>query len=242
MILLLFILITIIIVIVVVYLLSIDPYHLVSWWNQNLSRNLPTPSKMFFQPEETNASTFHSELVTSFDDIRDELLMNLRTVPMASIDSTQDQLVSGNSKWQTSWLRVYNNSISNSYPRLSEILNRHPEVTTCMVSILEPGMELRPHHGPFKGILRYHLGLVIPEGEIGIMVGGETYRWREGEGVVFDDTYLHSAWNRTSERRIVLFADIIRPLNGWQLGFNQLMLELTRRSSHLQRIKERLEQ
>lgn len=55
---------------------------------------------------------------------------------------------------------------------------------------------LRPHVGPQKTVFRYHLGLIVPEPALAnITVGGVTYSWREGEGVVFDDTFEHSARN-----------------------------------------------
>ncbi len=48
-------------------------------------------------------------------------------------------------------------------------------------------------------MLRYHLGLLIPEPEdqLGISVGGQIAHWSEGQSLVFDDTFEHSAWNDT---------------------------------------------
>jgi Aspartyl/Asparaginyl beta-hydroxylase len=47
---------------------------------------------------------------------------------------------------------------------------------------------------------------------LGIRVGNEIYRWREGEVVIFDDAYEHEAWNRTPHTRVVLFVDFRKPL------------------------------
>ena len=44
-----------------------------------------------------------------------------------------------------------------------------------MFSILAPGKHIPPHDGPYKGVLRYHLGLVVPDAPVerlGIRVGG----------------------------------------------------------------------
>ncbi|HEY3031615.1 MAG TPA: aspartyl/asparaginyl beta-hydroxylase domain-containing protein, partial [Bradyrhizobium sp.] len=40
----------------------------------------------------------------------------------------------------------------------------------------------------------YHLGLVVPKtpGECRILIDGEPYSWREGEDLLFDETYLHT--------------------------------------------------
>ena len=55
-----------------------------------------------------------------------------------------------------------------------------------------------------------HLPLVVPEG-CALVVGGERHEWREGVAVLFDDTYEHEAWNRGSETRVVLIADVWNP-------------------------------
>ena len=70
------------------------------------------------------------------------------------------------------------------------------------------------HRDPYAGSLRYHLGLVVPKsaGECRIFVDGQPYSWRDGEGLLFDETYLHYAENTTSDERIILFCDVERPL------------------------------
>jgi beta-hydroxylase len=46
------------------------------------------------------------------------------------------------------------------------------------------------------------------------VVDGEPYSWRDGEAVVFDETYVHHAANATATSRIILFCDVERPLRG----------------------------
>jgi beta-hydroxylase len=98
-------------------------------------------------------------------------------------------------------------------PRTAELIARVPGMTTAFFSILLPGARLPPHTGPWKGFIRYHLGLVVPEpaDRCGIIVGGEEAHWREGKSLVFDDTYVHTAWNETAGTRVVLFLDVERP-------------------------------
>jgi beta-hydroxylase len=45
----------------------------------------------------------------------------------------------------------------------------------------------------------------------GIEVGGQRAHWREGESLLFDDTYEHRVWNDTHATRVVLFLDVVRP-------------------------------
>jgi len=63
-------------------------------------------------------------------------------------------------------------------------------------------------------VLRFHLALLIPAPaeQCGIRVGSETRHWQEGKALIFDDTFMHEAWNHTGEKRVVLFVDIVRPM------------------------------
>jgi beta-hydroxylase len=98
-------------------------------------------------------------------------------------------------------------------PRTAELIERVPGMKTAFFSILGPGVRLPPHRGPWKGFIRYHLGLIVPgpPEKLGIMVGEETAHWEEGKSLVFDDTYVHSVWNDTDKTRVVLFLDVERP-------------------------------
>jgi beta-hydroxylase len=98
-------------------------------------------------------------------------------------------------------------------PRTAELVERVPGMKTAFFSILGPGVHLPPHRGPWKGFIRYHLGLIVPgpPEKLGIKVGEETAHWEEGKSLVFDDTYLHSVWNDTGKTRVVLFLDVERP-------------------------------
>ena len=61
--------------------------------------------------------------------------------------------------------------------------------------------------------MRYHLGLATPnDDDCFILVDGQKHSWRDGKGVLFDETYIHEAHNRTDENRIILFCDVTRPM------------------------------
>lgn len=98
-------------------------------------------------------------------------------------------------------------------PRTAALLETIPDKTTAFFSILKPGSHIKPHRGSFRGYLKFHLGLSIPEPDkCGIKVGEETLYWNNGESIVFDDTVVHEAWNNGSENRTILYVDFIRPL------------------------------
>jgi len=43
-------------------------------------------------------------------------------------------------------------------------------------------------------------------------VGKTAQRFVTRQELVFDDTYMHEAWNETDSDRVVLFMDFVRPL------------------------------
>ncbi len=113
-------------------------------------------------------------------------------------------------------------------PRTWAACQQIPGLITVMFSIFEPGKHLPPHRGPYNGVLRLHLGLLVPEPrqQLGIRVENEIYRWREGEAVVFDDAYEHEAWNYTARTRVVLFVDFRKPTRFPANFLNWLLLHL----------------
>jgi len=88
-----------------------------------------------------------------------------------------------------------------------------------MFALLPPGSTLNPHRDPFAGSLRYHLGLITPNADsCRIFVDGQEYFWRDGEDVVFDETCVHWAENKSDITRVILFCDVERPLRSRVMG------------------------
>lgn len=97
-------------------------------------------------------------------------------------------------------------------PILDILLNDN-KISSCFVSRMSPGKVLKTHTNPFDGTLRYQLALEIPHGDAHLEVDGQQYLWKEGESLMFDGTYPHSALNNTSKDRIVLLIDVKRNYN-----------------------------
>ena len=79
-----------------------------------------------------------------------------------------------------------------------------PGMRNAGFSRLAPGTHLYPHRGELASVLRCHLPLVVPAGDLGLRIGSETRRWLVGRCLVFDDTFEHEAWNHGDGDRIVL--------------------------------------
>jgi aspartyl/asparaginyl beta-hydroxylase (cupin superfamily) len=77
----------------------------------------------------------------------------------------------------------------------------------AMFSVLAPRAEIEPHHGVDNLTWTVHLGLDVPDGAA-LLVDGEARAWREGEWLVFDDSYRHSARNDSDARRAILLFDV----------------------------------
>jgi len=125
--------------------------------------------------------------------------------------------ISNDHRWKSFVLTGYGFSSTNNIrqcPETWRICQGIPGLTTALFSILEPGKHLPAHRGPYNGVLRLHLGLIVPEPRerLGIRVDNQMYRWREGEVVIFDDAYEHEAWNDACDTRVVLFVDFRKPL------------------------------
>lgn len=126
-----------------------------------------------------------------------------------------------NSFFRTGWKRFYlywygKNlpSAERLCPQTVALLKTIPSIKAAMFASLPPDATLVRHRDPYAGSLRYHLGLVTPnDPRCFIDVDGEPYFWKDGEAVIFDETYIHYAANNTDQQRIVLFCDVERPLH-----------------------------
>ena len=113
-------------------------------------------------------------------------------------------------------------------PKTVALVQSIPTVNAAMFALLPPGGDIGRHRDPFAGALRYHLGLATPNSEAcRIIVDGEPYHWSDGEAVVFDETFIHWAENRTDQPRLILFCDIERPLTNRVMRTINHWVELT---------------
>lgn len=106
-------------------------------------------------------------------------------------------------------------------PETMRLLKKVPGMKTAFFSILAPHKHIPAHRGAYNGILRFHLGLLVPQPreKCRIRIGNEIRHWNEGESLIFDDTFNHEVWNDTDGYRVVLFVDFARPL---QPPFHQM--------------------
>lgn len=95
-------------------------------------------------------------------------------------------------------------------PLAAGLVGRLPFIGDCFYSVLQPGGVVKVHFSQFNAKLICHLGLSVPE-DCGIRVAGETRSWKDGEFLLFDDTYLHDTWNRSARPRLLFHTGVWHP-------------------------------
>lgn len=156
-------------------------------------------------------------LQDNWQTIRDEAL-ELHSAERIAASRELDDL-GFNSFFRTGWKRFYLKWYGSSLPsaralcpKTVALIESIPNIKGAMFTMLPPGARLVAHRDPYAGSLRYHLGLSTPDSpDCFINVDGTHYAWKDGEAVMFDETFIHYAENKTDRNRIILFVDIKRP-------------------------------
>lgn len=128
-------------------------------------------------------------------------------------------------------------------PRTAELLGAVPDLQTAMFSILSPGYHIPAHKGVTKGILRAHIGLIVPDeaDKCRIRIDDRVMVWRPGDLFVFDDTYEHEVWNETDQERVILLFDFNRPMKLGGRVLNWLLLSIMKMTAFYKDPKKNLE-
>jgi beta-hydroxylase len=165
--------------------------------------------------------------------IRDELqhMLEDRDALPNFQDISKDQIeITDDDRWKTYFLYGYGFEAKlgvETCPRTAALMREIPGMKTAMFSILSPRKHILDHRGPYKGVLRYHLGLIVPENAEAcrIRVGEDIRHWQAGKSMVFDDTFNHEVWNDTDGTRVVLFVDVLRPLPSPDSAINSAIVK-----------------
>ena len=190
--------------------------NVASWMELRIGQ-CPDGNSTFF---ETDAFPWVREVEANWSVIRKELdvlLEHKEEIPNLQDVSPEQSLVAHGESWKSFFLYGFGHKIEQNCakcPQTARIVARIPGLKMAMFSILAPNSKIPPHRGPYRGLLRYHLGLIIPSpaSSCGIRVANETRSWQEGRSLIFDDSYDHEAWNDSDSHRVVLFVDFVRPL------------------------------
>lgn len=180
--------------------------------------------------------------------IREEALAVLKfrdAIPGFEDISPDQYRIAKERNWKTFILYGFGEKLGKNCehaPRTAAALEKVPHLQTAWFSILAPGYHIPAHTGVTKGILRAHLGLIIPKDRerCRIRVGDQIHAWGEGELIVIDDTFDHEVWNDTDEERVILLFDFDRPMRLGGRLLNKLFLQLMKLSAFYQEPRRNL--
>lgn len=149
--------------------------------------------------------------------IKDEYQLIKNNLKQIKGDNFFGENIIKTDKWRRYYIKWYSeieNDVSDKLPKTTKLLNQCPNIQLAMFSAMKPGTIVYPHRGIYRGSLRVQLGLDCPSMEDGcyIRINDIKYGWKDGEMLIFDDTYTHDVQNNSQKERVVLFMDINRPV------------------------------
>ena len=166
----------------------------------------------FYDPNQ-----FH-ELQTikdNWEKIRDEILeFEKRQGYVSGSDSPSASNNSVGGDWSFKYIKSFNRQFFRNrklFPITTSIIDSIPNVVMAAISILPGNTKIAPHFGDTNGIVRGHLGLIVPAPypEITIKVRDEEMGWEEGKMFCFINVQRHEVWNNTDQRRYVILFDFV---------------------------------
>ena len=174
----------------------------------------------------------------------DAVLVRRDALPNFQDISTDQATITDDDRWKTYFLYGFgfrSDANCERCPETARLVAAVPGMQTAMFSILAPGKHIPDHCGPYKGVIRYHLGLKVPRDaeRCRIRVGDSYAIWSEGKSLIFDDTFEHEVWNDTDQVRVVLFLDVVRPLRFPMNAVNAIVLKAIAISPFIQDAKRR---
>ncbi len=183
-----------------------------------------------------------------WQEIRDEVRQVLRhkeSIPAFEEVSSDQKRIARGGQWRTFILYGFGSKSERNcahVPRTTALLERVPHLQTAWFSILEPGYHITAHRGVTKGILRCHLGLMVPDKRENcyMRIEDRRYSWEACKTLVFDDTYDHEVLNDTDQERVILLFDFDRPMRFWGRVLNQLFIQGLKLTAYYREPKARI--
>lgn len=170
---------------------------------------------------DTSQFSFLKPLVDNFSVIRKELLDIIEAGKEDQWMNTFPHYVKSeqHKAWKVFSFLFFNMKLPENAklcPKTANLVYSIPEILSCDYSYMNPGTHVLPHKGYSRMVLRCHLPLIVPDEELcALRVGDQIKHWKEGELMIFDDSFEHEAWNKSDKRRVVLMFDIPNALWGY---------------------------
>ena len=176
--------------------------------------------------------SFDKYLKENFDVIKKEYndyVLN-HNIPVTNKLSKEQYKIENKDNWKMLVFKIgnfYNNKIIKYFPKTIEILKKHKNIIYMSFSVMEPKTHILPHRGLYNGIVRYHLGISIPDSDnVYLKVNNQIIKWKENESFIFDDTNVHEAVNNSNQKRVIIMIDFYRPLPLFLNVLNKIVVSI----------------
>lgn len=190
-------------------------------------------AKPFWEKEDAALLGKISALLSeNFLEIKDEYNQGLRSnLTPLEIDSGKDFLE------KNSWKNInlgglgeFNEQAIKNYPKTVSVLNEFKEsIFSSEFIVMEPDTVLPPHTDATNAYLVCHMGLDVGD-NCGLRVHRETRDFHEKDIIFFDQSFVHSAWNKGSKTRVNLLITFFHPeINQQEQQLIQVFVEKIKR-------------
>lgn len=164
---------------------------------------------------------FVQELENNYNIIKDELL-NLKnenkTNGFQQYKNSNDLGATDIGHWNVFYFILHHLEFAENiakFPKTMDIINNINEPTLfkhSLISCLSPNSHIIGHNGPTNKKLRVYFPILLEENSNILRIDQETITLKEGECIIFDDSFNHEAWNKSKiKSRFVLIFDIYHP-------------------------------
>lgn len=127
------------------------------------------------------------------------------------------------------------------FPKLYKYISTMPNIRTCFISVMNSKKLIPLHHGPNKGILRFHLPLInVNPDQSFLQVENTKLYWKDHTPFLFDDNFKHKAVKKDNDLRVVIICDIERKLPYELTYLNKLVLYLLKQDKHTSKTQKKL--
>lgn len=101
------------------------------------------------------------------------------------------------------------------FPNLAKVIEKLGLITDNIIrnvyfGTFHPGLDVKLHVNYNSHMNRGYLGLIVPEGDVAMIICHDKLYWHEGEFLVLDHSYPHCPHNYTNYDRTVLVVDFFK--------------------------------
>jgi ornithine lipid ester-linked acyl 2-hydroxylase len=174
-----------------------------------------------------------------------EILKFREDIPVFQDVSPDQMRIARGTNWRTFILYGFGSRLEKNCkqaPVTTSLLSQVPNIQSAWFSILGPNYHIPAHRGVTKGIVRAHMGLIIPKDSKNcyMRIGDHIKVWQQGEVFVFDDTYVHEVYNNTDDDRVILLFDFDRPMSLLGRMVSSSFLSLMKLTAYYQEPKKNM--